>query len=74
MKIEKNIPIPAGFKRSIIAPEILSTIDKMKINDSFVIPSKRRGYAQTLAKGRGMKLAVRYIEDQAGMVRAWRVK
>ncbi len=74
LKIEKNIPIHRSFRKAIIAPKILSTLDKMKRGNSFVLPSKNRGYTTVLAKGRGIELAIRHIEDQPGFVRVWKVK
>jgi hypothetical protein len=74
LKIEKNIPFLPRERVAIVAPKILLALDKMKSGDSFIIPAKHRGYVQTLARGKGFKIAIKCLEDRPEYVRAWRIK
>lgn len=68
-KIEKNIPVPDGYRRSNWP------FDEMEVGDSFAVPKAKARVAKQAAYNRNKGIDRRYVTRSEGDgVRIWRVQ
>lgn len=68
LKLEKGISIPEYGRRS----ELMTTMESMKVGDSFLYPLGKRTGLPTMANRAKIKIVTRTVD--AEHVRVWRVE
>lgn len=75
LKIEKNVPVPNGFRNGRNKSEFTKLIDSMEIGDSILLPDESVTSTKAIiyqAKNRsGILFSVRKVDG--GKYRAWRI-